>query len=123
MRRLTLLILVILLVACAGSPTPAQRSAPVILPTDTAAPKAATVRPPTATKLPATSSPIPPAATAARTPTPTLAYRYIGNQESKIFHRPTCRMVDQMNEGNKIFFKAREDATNRDYKPCGICDP
>ena len=46
---------------------------------------------------------------------------YIGNINSKKFHRPSCAGLPR--EDNRILFDTREDAINADYDPCGNCKP
>lgn len=46
---------------------------------------------------------------------------YIGNKNSKKFHRPDCRMLPA--EQNRVEFSNREDAISSGYSPCGICNP
>lgn len=49
---------------------------------------------------------------------------YIGNKNSKKFHRPYCRSVDQMNfENMELLDMTREEAIERGYVPCKICSP
>lgn len=48
---------------------------------------------------------------------------YIGNKKSMRFHLPTCRAVQQMKEKNKVEFYSREEAIERNYIPCGDCNP
>ena len=48
---------------------------------------------------------------------------YIGNKKSMRFHLPTCRSVQQMKESNKVEFSSREEAIERNYIPCGDCNP
>ena len=48
---------------------------------------------------------------------------YIGNKKSMRFHLPTCRSVSQMKESNKVEFFSREEAIERNYIPCGDCNP
>ena len=48
---------------------------------------------------------------------------YIGNKNSKKFHYPTCRAVTQMKDKNKVEFHSREEAIERQYTPCGECNP
>lgn len=47
--------------------------------------------------------------------------RYIGNINSKKFHRPTCNRLPVLN--NRKYFQAREDAVKEGYTPCDICKP
>ena len=46
---------------------------------------------------------------------------YIGNVNSRVFHRPSCSGLPA--EKNRITFDFREDAVGEGYKPCGICEP
>ena len=57
------------------------------------------------------------------TTTPETEVLYIGNKKSMRFHLPTCRSVSQMKESNKVEFYSREEAIERNYIPCGDCNP
>lgn len=46
---------------------------------------------------------------------------YIGNKNSKKFHRPTCSSLPAPR--NRIYFKTREEAVNAGYVPCKRCNP
>lgn len=46
---------------------------------------------------------------------------YIGNKNSKKFHRPDCHTLPK--ESNRVFFSSREEAVNAGYSPCGQCNP
>ncbi len=46
---------------------------------------------------------------------------YIGNKNSKKFHRPDCRALPS--EKNRVEFSSREEAVGNGYSPCGICRP
>lgn len=48
---------------------------------------------------------------------------YIGNSNTKKFHKISCRYASQINESNLIYFKARSDATNSGYEACKVCNP
>ena len=48
---------------------------------------------------------------------------YIGNNDTKVFHKAACRMVRRMLEENKIYLLKRGDAKLLGYKACGICCP
>ena len=49
---------------------------------------------------------------------------YVLNTNSKKFHTPDCRSVDQMKEENKAFFTgSREEILDLGYVPCKNCDP
>ena len=44
---------------------------------------------------------------------------YIGNKNSKKFHKPDCRTLPA--EKNRVEFTSRADAINAGYSPCGNC--
>ncbi|HEX3013244.1 MAG TPA: Ada metal-binding domain-containing protein [Methanobacterium sp.] len=48
---------------------------------------------------------------------------YIGNLDSKKFHRPNCPSVDLIRENNKIRLNSRQEALNLGYVPCKNCNP
>lgn len=48
-------------------------------------------------------------------------YAYIGNTNSKKFHRPTCQSLPA--EQNRIYFPDRATAVAEGYDPCGNCNP
>ena len=48
---------------------------------------------------------------------------YIGNKNTKKFHRSTCSSVNAMNESNKVGFKTRTEAISAGYTPCKNCNP
>lgn len=46
---------------------------------------------------------------------------YIGNKNSKKFHRPDCRTLPA--EKNQVRFSSREEAVRMGYDPCVNCEP
>ena len=46
---------------------------------------------------------------------------YVGNINSKVFHLDTCRSLPR--EDNRVYFESREEALDKDFKQCGICNP
>ena len=50
-----------------------------------------------------------------------VANAYIGNANSKKFHRPTCSYLP--NQENQVVFDTREAAIAAGYSPCGHCNP
>lgn len=48
---------------------------------------------------------------------------YIGNINSKKFHRPSCASVKDMAEKNKVTLASREEAIAEGYTACGSCKP
>lgn len=53
-------------------------------------------------------------------PSPQASW-FIGNKNSKVFHRQSCRALP--NAENQVKLNSREDAIKAGYKPCGICKP
>jgi micrococcal nuclease len=49
--------------------------------------------------------------------------QYIGNKNSKIFHRMSCNSVTQMKDSNKIMLNSRDEAISKGYQPCKNCNP
>jgi len=49
------------------------------------------------------------------------AGKYIGNKNSKKFHKSTCKSLPI--EKNKVLFDSREEAIKQSYEPCGVCNP
>lgn len=50
-----------------------------------------------------------------------IANTYIGNKNSKKFHRPSCSYLPD--QKNQVTFDSREEAINKGYDPCGHCNP
>lgn len=51
------------------------------------------------------------------------AMHYIGNSDSRVFHRASCWHVDKMKTNNKSTLYTREQAAATGYTPCKTCDP
>ncbi len=49
--------------------------------------------------------------------------KYVGNRNSRIFHRKDCHYVKRMKETNKVYFADREEAIKAGFRPCKICKP
>lgn len=49
----------------------------------------------------------------------TSSGQYIGNKNSKKFHRSSCSSLPA--EKNRVYFNNREEAISAGYTPCGIC--
>ena len=54
---------------------------------------------------------------------PNNSAEYIGNSNSRVFHKTSCGSANTMKEENKVFFKNREEAINTGYSPCKRCKP
>lgn len=52
-----------------------------------------------------------------------MAFAYIGNARSGIFHYDGCQYVYRMKNSNKVYFDSREDAVDAGYRPCRVCRP
>lgn len=48
---------------------------------------------------------------------------YIGNKNSKIFHKADCSSVKRMKDSNKVSLSSRDQAIAQGYTPCQICQP
>ena len=48
---------------------------------------------------------------------------YIGNKNTKKFHKSSCSSVKSMNESNKVGFNSRSAAVSAGYTPCKNCNP
>lgn len=46
---------------------------------------------------------------------------YLGNPNSKKFHRPTCRTIKHPE--NFVAISSRDEALAANYRPCGVCKP
>ena len=60
-----------------------------------------------------------PPPTETSTPQPDIVY--IGNKNSKTFHKSTCGSLPA--EQNRITFNTRQEAIDAGYTPCGSCKP
>ena len=48
---------------------------------------------------------------------------YIGNKNTKKFHKAGCSSVDSMSESNKVGFDNRAAAISAGSEPCKRCNP
>lgn len=48
---------------------------------------------------------------------------YVGNSNSKKFHKSNCSSVEDMSAENSVGFKTRDEAIEKGYEPCGRCKP
>jgi competence protein ComEC len=55
------------------------------------------------------------------TETTAMAEYYIGNTNTRKFHKPDCSGLPA--EKNRIILDTREDAINGGFEPCAICKP
>ena len=47
----------------------------------------------------------------------------VGHKNSKKFHYPECRWAKKMNQENQIWFESRQEAIDKGYVPCKVCNP
>jgi methylphosphotriester-DNA--protein-cysteine methyltransferase len=48
---------------------------------------------------------------------------FVGNKDSKVYHKPDCRLVAKMKSENVVNFATKDDAEKGGYKACSICLP
>ena len=48
---------------------------------------------------------------------------YLGNKNSKIFHKSTCSSAKKMLDSNKVYLKSADDFLKEGYKSCQRCKP
>lgn len=48
---------------------------------------------------------------------------FVGNRNSKVYHRYDCDSVREMKEKNKVEFSSVEEAEGEGYKACNRCNP
>lgn len=53
----------------------------------------------------------------------TVNYEFIGNKNTKLFHKSTCSSAKNMMEENKIGTNDRSELINAGYRPCKRCKP
>jgi phosphatidylserine/phosphatidylglycerophosphate/cardiolipin synthase-like enzyme len=49
--------------------------------------------------------------------------RYVASVNSTVFHDPDCPWAKRIKEENKIWFKSRNEALDKGYTPCKVCNP
>lgn len=52
-----------------------------------------------------------------------LPYKYVGNNFSAKFHRPSCPFAKAMNGHNAVLFHFRKEAIAAGHHPCRYCLP
>ena len=61
-----------------------------------------------------------PAAPAKATP---AASGFVGNKDTKVFHKADCVHVGKIKESNRTSFASAAEATKAGYHPCKVCKP
>lgn len=57
------------------------------------------------------------------TAVPTPSRNYIGNANTKKFHRPDCEWAAEISPSHRVYFKTRDEAIKAGYVPCKVCNP
>lgn len=57
------------------------------------------------------------------TAVPTPSGNYIGNANTKKFHRPDCKWAAEISPSHRVYFKTRDEAIKAGYVPCKVCNP
>ncbi len=47
--------------------------------------------------------------------------KYIGNSDSKKYHKPSCDYAKKISKDNRVEFASAADAKKAGYKPCKVC--
>jgi|SRR3989344_9521525 len=53
---------------------------------------------------------------------PSAQDKYVASKSGTAYHYPWCAGAQKIKEENKIWFKTKEEAEDRGYKPAGNCD-
>lgn len=93
---ITLLLLGSAAFAQAPAPAPAKKAAPATAPV---------------AKPEAKPAPVP------------AAGGYVGNKDSKVFHKADCKQGASMKAANRVPFAGKAEAEKAGYKACKICKP
>lgn len=48
---------------------------------------------------------------------------YVGNANSRKFHRPECKWAEKISPKNRVRFATRSEAVERGFQPCAVCKP
>lgn len=77
---------------------------------------------------PTTKKPAPPAPAAAPKPeakpaAAPVAGEFVGNTDSKIFHKADCQKGSKLKANHKKVFASKAEAEKAGFRPCKICKP
>ena len=50
-------------------------------------------------------------------------YRYVGNKNSNIYHKPSCELVQKISSYNRVWFRNEVDTIIQGYRACKACKP
>jgi competence protein ComEC len=48
---------------------------------------------------------------------------FVGNRDSKVYHKAGCKAVGKMKDKNKVSFASKAEAEKAGFKPCKECKP
>jgi phosphatidylserine/phosphatidylglycerophosphate/cardiolipin synthase-like enzyme len=48
---------------------------------------------------------------------------YLGNSNSKKFHKPNCGWAQKISPSNRVWFDTKQEALQAGYQPCKVCKP
>jgi len=48
---------------------------------------------------------------------------YLGNSNSKKFHKPNCGWAQKISPSNRVWFDTKHEALQAGYQPCKVCKP
>ncbi len=48
---------------------------------------------------------------------------FVGNKDSKTFHKAGCRTLAKMKPANRVSFATKAEAEKAGYKACKVCKP
>lgn len=54
---------------------------------------------------------------------PGITGNYVGNSDSRVFHKADCYQADRIKEENLVYFQSKEEALSKGYRACRICGP
>jgi hypothetical protein len=77
---------------------------------------------------PSTKKPVAPAPVTATKPEAKpapapIAGGFVGNSNSKIYHKSDCKQGNKMKASNKVAFASKAEAEKAGYKACKSCKP
>lgn len=50
-------------------------------------------------------------------------YEYVASKNSKVFHKPNCRLAERISPKNLVGYSSREEAIEAGKRPCKRCKP
>lgn len=56
-----------------------------------------------------------------KAPAAAPAAAFVGNKDSKVYHKADCKVAAKMKSENKESFASKAEAEKAGYKPCKVC--